>query len=278
MKRLIALMLCLALAMGLVLALAEPTADEEKLLEDYARDLDKTDRSFTLPIGIGIIYSVILRHDSVGIVLSPARSLGTALSVEALAYLTDLKEIRVLMKGGETVKLPATVEIEKYKVGTFVTLNLSMQTGSLLTQVIGKGAQIDCVTFVQNSGKEYDMTLDELNSSLSEAFGSGVDIVGQASEALKTFWANLTEGIGVFASDAYASIEKALEDVGNYMSGAASSIGGAIADAWNAAGEAVSGALDAAGSAIDDAANAAGSAIEDAAGAVTDLWNSLWGN
>ena len=290
MKKTFAVILSFMLVLYLlpVHAESDTAQEQEELLEGYLENLEETDRSFAIPIGVGIIYSVILHNDSVGIVFTPIRSKRAAMSLEFASFMTDLKQITLHLLDGEAIVLPAVVDIKKYDVGTFITLNLSMQTASQVMQLIKNDSPVVRVTFTQNSNKEYDMSIDELNRSLSSSFDGAVDIINQVSSAISVFWTNLSRGIGVFASNAYSSVESVLMNIGDFFSGTASLIGERVSDAVNDAGDAINDAASkandffndaasTAGDLINDASSAAGDLIDDAAEKVTDFWKGLFG-
>lgn len=279
MKKTIVGILSIFLVLCLIPVCAESstTDDQEELLDDYIENLEETDRSFTIPIGVGIIYSVILYHDSVGVVFTPIKSKSASMGLEVASFMTDLNRIQLHLLDGQTIVLPAVVDIKRYDVGTFITINLSMQAASQVVQLINNDSPVVRITFIQNSNNEYDMSIEELNRTLSSSFDSVVDIVNQASAAITVFWNNLSRGIGIFASNAYSSIESVLINVGSFISGTSSSIGEKVSDAVSSAGGAITDATTAAGDYITDAATSAGEFIEDATGTVSDFWKGMFG-
>ena len=267
MKRSIAVLLVLLLMTLPLPGFAEEQAEaREAILNDYASDLDKTNRSFTIPINVAVIHAVVLYKDHVGIVFTPIQSNGVALGLESLSFLMDLRQINFDLTDGSQVSIPAVLQIMHVDgIGAYVCLNLSLEAFQSVSALVSSGSTIVELTFMQNSGASYSMTVEELEQSLRDAFGGSVDFVNDITQATSLFWNNLSHAIGAFASDAYSSIEAALLEAGEAIEGLTNSAKQAVSDAVNAAGEVFSSASD-----------EANQFLEDAAESVSGFFSVLW--
>ena len=267
MKKLVALLVVFSLVFSMIVSLAEDKKDEEELLNDYVEDMDETDSSFTVPVGFGIIYSVIIYRDGVGIVFSPLKSKTAALGLKALDFITDVQEIKLYYKNGQSTVVPATIEVKSYDVGTFISLNLSSKTMKAISDLSAIESELDRVAFVHGDKTEQEMSINELNQTLSNVFGSTVDIANQTISALSIFWNNLSNGVGVLAANTFSAAEKALVEAGDWISDSASSIGQSMTELADKAGETFNNALE-----------ETGEFLENAGDKVSDFWKGLWGN
>ena len=267
MKKIISVLLTIVLVFVMSASMADEKKKDEELLDEYVEEMEETDSSFTVPVGVGIIYSVIIYRDGVSVVFSPLKSKKAALGLKALDFITDVNEIKLYYKNGQSAVLPATVEIKSYDVGTFITLNMSSKTMTAISDLSSIKSELDKVAFVHGDKSEQEMSVEELNQALSGVFGGAIDIANQSITAITTFWNNLSGGIGVLAANTYSSVEKALVSAGDWIADSASSLGNTVTDLADKAGEA-----------LGNAAEDAGEYLENAGDAVSDLWNGLWGN
>ena len=123
MKKLLSVLLAFILVFTVSVSVAEEQKAEEQLPDEHTEETKETERSYTVPVGVGIVYSVIIYQDSISIVFTPVRNKPAELWLKTLDFLTDVKEIKLNYKDGQSVVFPATVEIKSYDVGTFVSLN-----------------------------------------------------------------------------------------------------------------------------------------------------------
>jgi len=81
MKKLVSWMLAIMLAVLSMPAIAEtiPADGEEELLDQYVSELKDSDEFFSIPIRFGIIYSVALYRNGVGIVFQPVTNKAASL-------------------------------------------------------------------------------------------------------------------------------------------------------------------------------------------------------
>ena len=256
-KKIFIMLLAVTLIFASVPSWAETQTEEEKeeLLQQYTEQAGNDDKYFNVPIRIGIINSINIRKDGLGLVFQPITGTVTSMSLKALSFLIDLKEIGVHLENEQTVKVPAVVKILDNEAGTFIELNLTLSGARSISDLIASESPVKTVSFIQNDNSQIDMTIEELNNALGSITGGVVDITNQVGEAISTFWKNLTGGIGTFVTDAFTSIGGALNQAGEF-----------IAEKWDAAGETVNGALEAAGGFLDDAADT-----------VSDLFGGLFG-
>jgi len=267
-KKIVLVVLALSLLFTCTVSLSEVVSeDSEEILGEYIDEMKESGRTFTIPLHIGPIYSVIVRKDGIGIVFNMVKSKAMELSLEAISFVTDLEEMDIALENGASFNIPAVVQLQSYDVGSFITLNLSAKATSTLIELLNQSSPIVKFTFVQGDGNKIDMTVDEVNKALSDASGTAVDIVNQAGTAAGEFFNNLGAGAGTFAADAYASVEQAVINAGD-----------ALIDAANDAGDFLGEAADSVGEFLGNTAESAGGALEDAAESVTDFWKGLWGN
>ncbi len=267
MRKIISVLLTIVLVFMMSASMADEKKKDEELLDEYVEEMEETDSSFTVPVGVGIIYSVIIYKDGVSVVFSPIKSKKASLGLKALDFITDVNEIKLHYKNGQFAVLPATVEIKSYDVGTFITLNMSSKTMTAISDLSSIKSELDKVAFVHGDKSEQEMSVEELNQALSGVFGGAIDIANQSITAITTFWNNLSGGIGVLAANTYSSVEKALVSAGDWIADSASSLGNTVTDLADKAGEA-----------LGNAAEDAGEFLENAGDAVSDFWNGLWGN
>ena len=201
-----------------------------------------------------------------GFVFTPVRNKPAELWLKTLNFLTDVKEIRLNYKDGQSVVFPATVEIKSYDVGTFVSLNLSLKTVRAVSDLFATESDPDKITFVRSDGTEREMSLAELNQALSNAFDSAVDIAARTGKAIIVFLKNLSRGIWIYAEETSASVGKALAEAGRWISESASSVSQSVNKLKDKAGEALGNTM---GNIRDH--------LESAAETVKDIWNGLRG-
>ena len=265
-KRLISVLLVLILVFTVPISVAEDGKAEGELSEGYAEETKEADRSFTIPVGVGIIYSVIVYKDGVSVVFTPIRNKAAAVGLKTLDFLADVEEIKLYFKDGQSVVFPATVEIKSYDVGTFVALNLSLKTVAAISDLSSVKSVPERVAFVHGDRTEQEMSLDELNQALSDAYGRTVDIANQAGKAVTLFLKKLSDGVRILAADAFESLGKILTDAGQWLSDTASSAGRSINELKDKAGEAFGNALE-----------STGELMENAADTFMDLWSDARG-
>lgn len=263
MKKNISIVLSVILVLVSSLSAAESAApaDSEKLIGEYYASAGEKDGVFTVPVGVGIIYSVLIYKDSVGIVFSPVKNGKVAMGLQALDFLTDVKEIRLGFEDGKSAVFPASLEIKAYDVGTFIVLNLSAGTAASLSALVSAGSMPDKAVFVRSDGTEQTLTVADLNKALGSFFDGAVDIVNQVKDAFSVFWQNLSKGVSVFAKKTKASVQRALIVAGLYMFGTMTRLGQA---------------LDKAEEALRNGLDQTGDFVKDAADKAADFWKKLW--
>ena len=264
MKKLVSLLLACVLFLLPCLGSAEGSADQEAVYDEYVENLRETDRSFTVPIGIGILQSVTIMKDGVGIALRPIGGRLFSLGLSALGFLIDLKEVELLLEDGQTIHLPAVVQLSHTEVGTFIIIYLTGSTFSSLSELFSVRSRVVKLTFIQNSRKSFDLTMDELNQALSSVYGKTVDFVKLAATAVSVFWRNLKEGIGTFAENTREAIGKAVISAGEYLS-----------DRWTEVSGELSGMAESIGKKISDMLDSARNALREFSESVTAYWKSL---
>ena len=257
MKKLLSVLLAFILVFTVSASVAEAHKPEETLPDEHTEGTNETDRSFTIPVGVGIVYSAIIYKDSISIVFTPVRNKPAELWLKTLNFLTDVKEIRLNYKDGQSVVFPATVEIKSYDVGTFVSLNLSLKTVRAVSDLFATESDPDKITFVRSDGTERE---------LSNAFDSAVDIAARTGKAIIVFLKNLSRGIWIYAEETSASVGKALAEAGRWISESASSVSQSVNKLKDKAGEALGNTM---GNIRDH--------LESAAETVKDIWNGLRG-
>ena len=265
MKKAISFILALILFLLPSMVVAE-AAEEQALYEKYVENLKETDRTFTVPIGIGIIQSVIVLKDGIGVALAPIGGRAVSIGLQALDYLIDLKEVELHLENGQKLRFPAIAKIANTEVGSFVIVYITREVISSLAELISNHSSVVRLSFIQGDQTTHDMTMEELNQSFRKAFGETIDFIRQIPKAIAVFCKNLTEGIGVFAENTHAAIEKAVVDAGRYIS-----------EKWTDVGEALFGAAESAGKAVSGVVESAGKVLEDASEAISDFWNRLFG-
>lgn len=235
-KKVFIMLLAVTLIFASVPSWAETQTEEEKeeLLQQYTEQAETEDKYFNVPIRIGIIHSVNIRKDGLGLVFQPITGPVAVMSLKALRFLIDLKEIGIHLENGQTVEVPAVVKVLDNEAGTFIELNLTLSGARAISDLITSESPVKAVSFIQKDSSQIDMTIEELNNTLSSIAGRAVDITKQAGEAISAFWKNLTGGIGTFVTDAFTTIEGAFNKAGEF-----------IAEKRDAAGEAVNGAWEA---------------------------------
>ena len=125
-KRFMALTVAVIMTLISICAYAETDAKEkEEEVEEFMEELEETSQSFTIPINIGPIYSVIVRHDGIGIALSMIKSKSLSLALEAVSFLTDLKEMDIHLENGKKYTIPAVIQFLKQEVGSFIVFNIT---------------------------------------------------------------------------------------------------------------------------------------------------------
>ncbi len=250
------------------LSSAESTTEEqEQALVDYVNEMKESGRSFTVPLNIGPIYSVIVKEDGIGIVFSFIKSKAVSVGLEAISFVTDLKEMDISLENGKIFTIPAVVALQSHDVGTFVIFNISLESAKAIMEMINQDSPVVRFSFIQGNGNRIEMSVDEVNQALSAATGNTVDIVKQGLSAVTEFGNGLTSDIGQFLEDTYAATEKAIVDAGDTLANLANDAGSAIADAGNAVGDF-----------LGDASEAVGDSLSDAMDSVGSFWNGLWGN
>ena len=267
-KKIFLFVLVTVILLTVSLSFAESTTEEqEQALTDYVNEVKESGRSFTVPINIGPIYSVIVKEDGIGIVFSFIKSKAVSVGLEAISFVTDLKEMDISLENGKTFTIPAVVALQSHDVGTFIIFNISLEAANAIIEMVDQGSPVVKFTFIQGSGNRVEMSVDEVNQALSDATGSTVDIVNQGISAVTEFGNNLASGIGKFMEDAYSATEKAIVDAGDTIVNIANDAGSAIVDAGNAVGDF-----------LGDASEAVGDSLSDAMDSVGNFWNGLWGN
>ena len=266
MKKLLSVLLAFILVFTISASVAEAPKTEKALPDEHTEETKETDRSFTIPVGVGIVYSVIIYKDSISIVFTPVRNKPAELGLKTLDFLTDVKEIKLSYKDGQSVVFPAAVEIKSYDVGTFVSLNLSLKTVRAVSDLFATESDPDKIAFVRSDGTEREMSLVELNQALSEAFDSAADLAARTGKAIAVFLKNLSQGIWIYAEETSASVGKALAEAGRWISESASSVSQSVNKLKGKAGEA-----------LDKTAGSLRDHLESAAETVKDIWSGLRG-
>lgn len=268
---------------------AETNTDELKSeSEEFVEELGETSRSFTIPINIGPIYSVIIRKDGIGIAISLIKNKSMSLAMETVSFLNDLKEVVVQLENGKEYKIPAVVQLLNHEVGSFIVMNVSGEAAKKIIDIVFSGSPAMSFSFIQNDNNRKDMTVDEVNEALTKATGEATDVVKQAREAVIKFWENFSSEAGKYAENTYADISNTLIGAGDFLSNSANDIGKSISDTANAAGEYINGimesagvsigeAMDSAGKSIGEAMDSAGESIGEAVENIGNFWNGLWG-
>ena len=266
MKKLLSVLLAFILVFTISASVAEGQKAEEQLPDGHPEETKEADRSYTIPVGVGIVYSVIIYKDSISVVFSPVRNKTAEVALKALDFIADVQEIKLYYKDGQPVAFPATVEIKSYDVGTFICLNLSLDTVKALSDLFGTESGPDRIAFVSKDGTERVMSLSELNKALGDAFDSAVDIAARAGKAIGVFLKNLSQGVWFYAEKTSASAGKALAEAGRWISESASSVAQSVNKLKDKAGEAVGNTLE-----------KIGGYMKDAYESVKDIWNGLRG-
>jgi len=266
MKKLLSVLLAFILVFTISASVAEGQKAEEQLPDGHPEETKEADRSYTIPVGVGIVYSVIIYKDSISVVFSPVRNKAAEIGLKALDTLADVKEIKLYYQDGQAVAFPVSVEIKSYDVGTFVSLNLSLDTVKAASDLFAAESGPDRVAFVRGDGTERVMSLTELNQTLSDAFNSTVDIAARTGKAIGVFLKNLAQGVWFYAEKTSASAGKALAEAGRWISESASSVGQSMNKLKDKAGEAVGNTLE-----------KIGGHLKDAYESVKDIWNGLRG-
>lgn len=268
MKKLIAVLLSFMLIFTAVVSAAEEKEaggkNPDPYTEESGKESEEADQSFMIPVGVGIIYSVVISKDRVSVIFSPIKSKAASLGLQFLDSLAGVEEIRLSFKNGQSVVLPAAAEIKSYDVGTFIALNLSLNAVRAVSDLVKIKSDPDRVAFVHHDGTEQEMSFDELNQAFSSAFGGIVDLSAQAGEAVSVFLNNLRNGVVILMSDSSASVKKALAEAEQWISKTVSSAGQSAAEL-----------KDSAEAAWENAREKAGEWMENAADSLKTLWNSL---
>lgn len=266
MKKLLSVLLAFVLIFTVSASVGEEKKPEKILPDSQSEEKEETNRSFTIPVGVGIIYSVILDQDSVSVVFSPIRNKAAALGLKSLDFLADVKEIKCSYMDGRSVVIPAGIEIKSYDVGTFICLNLSFKTVTAIPELFASESGLDKVAFVLSDGTEREMSISELNQALSSAFGTVVDIAAQAKKAIVVFLKNLSNKVWWFAEKTSSSVRQPLADAWRWISDSAASAGQSLSKLKGKVREAI-------GSALENSR----SFLKDTAEKVEDFWNGLRG-
>ena len=210
MKKLLSVLLAFILVFTVSASVAEAQRPEETLPDEHTEETKETDRSFTIPVGVGIVYSVIIYRDSISIVFTPVRNKPAELWLKTLDFLTDVKEIKLNYKDGQSVVFPATVEIKSYDVGTFVSLNLSLKTVRAVSDLfatesdpdtsVGK-ALAEAGRWISKSASSVSQSVNKLKDKAGEALGNTMgnirDHLESAAETVKDIWNGL-RGLLIF--------------------------------------------------------------------------------
>ena len=265
MKKLLSVLLAFILLFTISISAAEDPKAEEELPDGFVEAIAETDRSYTVPVGFGIFYSVIIFRNGVSVVFSPIRNRAALIGIKTIDHLTDVKEIRVHFKNDQTAVLPAVIEMKSYDVGTFFSLNLTVKTVTAAFKLFSMKSAPDKVIFVHSDGTENEMSIGDLDQALSDLFGSTVDVANRAGKAVETFLNNLKNGVRIFVSESSDSVGKALKDAGHWISESVSS-----------AGEKAKELKDKAKESIGNAVESTGEVMQNAAETFKEFWNGLW--
>ena len=266
MKKLLSVLLAFILVFTVSVSVAEDKTEEKALSDSPSEGAEETVRSFTIPVGVGIVDSVILYRGSASVVFSPIRNKAAVLALKTLDFLADVKEIKLYYQDGQSVVLPVGIEIRSYDVGTFISLNLSLKTVTTIPDLFAAKSGLDRVAFVLGDGSEREMSLSELNQALSGAFGTAVDIASQAKEAIVVFLKNLSNKVWAFAKRTSASFRQTLADAWRWLSESAASSGQSLNELKEKVREAFGNVLE-----------NSGSYWKYASRSVKRLWNGLRG-
>lgn len=205
--------------------------EQQKIYDEYVEELKESKRVMTVPVGSGLVHSILVKEDGFGIVLNLVTGKTLADSLKALAFLADLTAVDVYLENGEKYAIPAVVEIQFYNIGAFVTLNITVEAAKTLAGIIGSKSLVEKIVFTQGSGKQTELTVAELNESLSKVTGKVVDVLERARRVVRVFWLLLSRRVVRFASNAYDAVQSLIADVGSSLQKAGSEAGEKLQDA-----------------------------------------------
>jgi len=265
-KKMFIILLASIFAFTVFPAAAEEQTGKEALLQEYTEEAEATEKYFNVPVRVGIINSVNIRKDGLGIVFQPISSTAAKMGLKALAFLADLKEIQVLLEDGRSIGVPAVVKVLDNEAGTFIELNVTISGAKTISELITNRDAVRTISFIHNDQSRTDMTTEELNKTLSTVTGKAVDFTKQAADAAAAFWKNLSDGAGMLAADAYSTAEGAITQAGEFITGT-----------WDSAGKALSEAAGKTGDIAENALEAARGFFRNAAVFISQLWRSITG-
>lgn len=265
-KKIIIILLAAVFAFTAFPMAAEGQNEKEALLQEYTEEAEAAEKYFNVPVRAGIINSVNIRKDGLGIVFQPISSTLAKMSLKALTFLADLKEIRVFLEDGRSIGVPAVVKILDNEAGTFIELNVTLSGASAIAELITNRNEVKTISFIHNDQSRTDMTTEELNKTLSSITGKAVDFTKQAAEAAAAFWKNLSDGAGAFAADTRSTAEGTITRAGEFIKGV-----------WDSAGKALSEAVSKTGDTMENALEAAKGVFRNAAVFIFRLWRGIAG-
>ena len=262
MKKLLSALLAFILIFTLSVSAAENKEAGETLPDEPFEQTEEADRSYVIPVRVGILYSVIIQRGGVRAVFSPIRSKVADIGLKVLKFITDVKEIKLYFKNGQTAVLPALIEVQSYDIGIFVSLNLSVKIVTAIIDLFTKKSVVEKVAFVHSDQTEQIVTLGDLNQVLGSVFGCAVDVVKRAGKAIGTFLKNLTKGVWTSPAESSGSVRDTLVNAWKQIT--------------ESAGQSVKDLKDKAGDMLDNALESAGELVDNAAEKFKDFWNGLW--
>ena len=267
-RKLFAILLAAVLLFSSFPAAAEGQAAEEKedLLQEYTEEAESTDRYFNVPVRIGIISSVNIRKDGLGIVFQPIAGTAARMALKTFVFITDLKTIELILEDGRSLEVPAVVSVLDNEAGTFIELNVTLSGAKAVAELLKNKTPVKTISFIRNSQPRVDMTVEELNQALGAVTGGAVNLSNQAAEAVSVFWKNLSEGAGTFAADARSAAEGAIGKAGDF-----------VTEKWDSAEKAASDAAGKVSGKVQDALDAARGFFRKAAVFFSGLWNRITG-
>ena len=268
MKKLLSVLLAFILIFTISVSAAEnKQAGEELTAEsvEQTEGTEETDRSYVIPVRVGILYSVIVYRGGVSVVFNPILSKAADIGLKALKLITDVKEIKLYYKNGQTAVLPALIEIQPYDIGTVISLNLSVETVTAVIDLFTKGSGLDRIAFVHSDMTEQCISLNGLEQVLSDVFGCTVDIAKRAREAIGVFLENMSNRVWTSTTESATSVKDTLINAWKR-----------ITESTASAGQSLKNIKDKAGETLDNALESAGEAVENAAEKFRNFWDGLW--
>ena len=258
MKKLLSVLLAFILIFTISVSAAENTEAGADLPDKPAEETEEADRSYVIPVRVGILYSVIVYRGGVSVVFNPITSKVTEVGLKVVRLISDVKEIKLYYQDGQTAVLPALIEVQTNDAGAVISLNLSVKTVTAVIDLFSKKSGLDKIAFVHSDMTEQFISLKSLDQALSDAFGCAVDVAQRAGKAIGTFLKNITNRIWTSTTESAASLKDSLISAWKRITESAVSDGPSVKDEE------------------DKAEEKPDNFFENAAEKFKDFWNRLW--